>query len=74
MTLTDELERIYLPDRSNTQNDRQTGHYSQAQRNINIVIMDNLNREMKYLERDMQRIRMTLSKLQQDPTQNPSNI
>ena len=69
LTMNDNLETLYLPDRSNIQNDRQTGHYSQAQRDKKIVGMSRLKTEIRYLERGMQGIRMTLAKLQQDPTQ-----
>ena len=70
-TVTDKLERMYPPDRWNIQNDRQTGHYSQAQRDKKIDRMSDLKREMEYLVMGMQRIRMTLTKLQEDPTQIP---
>ena len=66
--MTDNLERMYPPDKSNIQNDRQTGHYSQAQRDVKLDRKSKLKRQMEYLKRGMQRIRMTLAKLQQDPT------
>ena len=36
LTVTDNLGRRYLPDRSDIKNDRQTGHYSQTQRSVKI--------------------------------------
>ena len=65
------IERTYPPDKMSIQNNRQTVHYSGAQMDIKIDRMSDLNRDGKYLERGMQRMRMTLVKLQQDPTQIP---
>ena len=53
MTVTDEVQRMYPPDRSNIQNDRQTGHYNQAERDININRMSKLKNEMQYFKRGM---------------------
>ena len=69
--MTDNLKRMYPADRTYVQKDSQTGHYSQAQRDIKVNRMSSVKREMECLERGMQRIRMTLAKLQQDPTQTP---
>ena len=56
---------------SNPQNDRQSGQHSQARSDLTIYRMSKLKKEMEFLERGMQRIRMKLAKLQSDPTQTP---
>ena len=68
LTVTDNLERTYLQDMSNPQNDKQLGQHSKARSGITADRMSKLKRDLEYLERGMQVIRLTLAKLQQDPT------
>ena len=60
-----------MPDRPITQHNQQKRHHNQTQKDTKTDRMSKLKREIEYLERGMQRIRMTLNKLQQDPTQTP---
>ena len=69
LTVTDNLEGTYLQDMLNPWNDRQLGQHSQVRSDKTVDRMSKLKREMDYLERGMQRVRMKLAKLQQDPTQ-----
>ena len=63
-----------MPDRSNIQHNQQMRLHSQTQKDANIDRMSKLKIEIEYLERRMQQIRTTPTKLQQDPTQAPVTL
>ena len=69
LTVTDKLERMYPPYRSNSQKGRQNGHYSQTQRDIKIDRMSKLLVKWSIWKGKCRKLE--LAKLQQDPTQIP---